>query len=77
MDNLPFLSQSQQQQSGPLPQISESDEPQWRQAYPASPPPSRPDMLDSIKSNPMALVLVGIVIGAILMNMRPVIIKSA
>jgi hypothetical protein len=34
------------------------------------------DVLESIKGNPMALVLLGIVIGALLVNMRPVVIKS-
>jgi hypothetical protein len=34
------------------------------------------DVLDSIKGNPMALVLLGIIIGALLVNMRPVVIKS-
>lgn len=34
------------------------------------------DVFDSLKANPMALVLLGIVIGALLVNMRPVVIKS-
>lgn len=34
------------------------------------------DVLESLKANPMALVLLGIVIGALLVNMRPVVIKS-
>jgi hypothetical protein len=36
----------------------------------------RPDVFESLKANPMALVLRGIVIGALLVNMRPVVIKS-
>lgn len=34
------------------------------------------DVFESLKANPMALVLLGIVIGALLVNMRPVVIKS-
>lgn len=34
------------------------------------------DVFESLKGNPMALVLLGIVIGALLVNMRPVVIKS-
>jgi len=36
----------------------------------------RADVFESLKANPMALVLLGIVIGALLVNMRPVVIKS-
>lgn len=34
------------------------------------------DVFESFKGNPMALVLLGIIIGALLVNMRPVVIKS-
>lgn len=34
------------------------------------------DVFESLKGNPMALVLLGIIIGALLVNMRPVVIKS-
>jgi hypothetical protein len=36
----------------------------------------RADVFESLKGNPMALVLLGIIIGALLVNMRPVVIKS-
>jgi hypothetical protein len=36
----------------------------------------KPDVFESLKGNPMALVLLGIIIGALLVNMRPVVIKS-
>lgn len=76
MDNLPFLSQSQSQSRNE----ARPDESEWQ--VPDQPPlqrymaPEKPDLLDSIKSNPMALILIGIIVGAMLMNMRPVIIKS-
>jgi hypothetical protein len=34
-----------------------------------------PDIFEQLKMNPMALVVIGIVIGAFLVNMRPVVIK--
>lgn len=36
----------------------------------------KPDVLESLKGNPMALILLGIIIGALLVNMRPVVIKG-
>jgi hypothetical protein len=69
MDNLPFLSQQ--------PDHPGSEREERQQQQQAWGPAPKPDMLDSLKSNPMALVVIGIIIGAILMNMRPVIIKSA
>ena len=78
MDNLPFLSQSQSQSRSEVQQ--QPDESEWQAEQPTLQryisPPSKPDLLDSIKSNPMALILIGIIVGAMLMNMRPVIIKS-
>jgi hypothetical protein len=62
MENLPFLSK---------PQENESEE--WVPAVQHQ----KPDLLDSLRSNPMALVVIGIIVGALLMNMRPVIIRSA
>jgi hypothetical protein len=38
--------------------------------------PPKPNLYESIKDNPMALILIGIIIGAILVNMRPVVIKN-
>ncbi len=72
MENLPFLSQPQSQSRNE----ARPDESEWQAQE--QPPLQRykPDLLDSIKSNPMALILIGIIVGAMLMNMRPVIIKS-
>ena len=39
-------------------------------------PTQKADVFESLKGNPMALVLLGIIIGALLVNMRPVVIKS-
>jgi hypothetical protein len=36
----------------------------------------KPSFVDGLKDNPMALVLIGIIIGAILVNMRPLVIKQ-
>lgn len=55
-------------------------------AWPSQPPPQQPvfiqqqrpqqfDIFEQLKMNPMALVVIGIVIGAFLVNMRPVVIK--
>ena len=82
MENLPFLKQNE------LPSRNAQSESEW----PQRPPPHymqddeprgtmdmavpRADVFESLKANPMALVLLGIVIGALLVNMRPVVIKS-
>ena len=83
MENLPFLKQNEpQSRNAP----SESDWPQRPQPRymqeedeprgPIDIAVPKADVLDSIKGNPMALVLLGIIIGALLVNMRPVVIKS-
>ena len=81
MENLPFLKQSDREppsRNAP----SESDWPREHQRYVpqqedvAMVAPPRPDVFESLKANPMALVLLGIVIGALLVNMRPVVIKN-
>ena len=79
MENLPFLKQNDREpQSRNAP--SESDwprEPQYVQREDMAPlAQPRADVFESLKANPMALVLLGIVIGALLVNMRPVVIKS-
>lgn len=79
MENLPFLKQSDREppsRNAP----SESDWPMDPQRY-AQPREDvavapKPDVFESLKANPMALVLLGIVIGALLVNMRPVVIKN-
>jgi hypothetical protein len=37
--------------------------------------PPKKNVFDSLKDNQMALVLLGIVIGVIIMNMRPIIVN--
>jgi hypothetical protein len=78
MENLPFLKQNDREppsRNAP----SESDWPREPQRYAQDDivmAPPRPDVFESLKANPMALVLLGIIIGALLVNMRPVVIKS-
>lgn len=70
----------------PPPFLSKNDpSPENEDEWPSQPPPqqhfiprtSQPDIFDQLKSNPMALVLIGIIIGAILVNMRPVVIAAS
>ena len=73
MDRPPFLSKSDPSQ--------ENEEDAW----PSQPPPQQPvfiqqqrpapDIFEQLKMNPMALVVIGIIIGVFLVNMRPVVIK--
>jgi hypothetical protein len=49
------------------------DQPQ-RRFVPMYDPPKK-NVFDSLKDNQMALVLLGIVIGVIIMNMRPIIVN--
>ena len=83
MENLPFLKQNEPQ-SRNAPSENEWAQ-QQQQRYMQEDPSFEPrdiatapkaDVFDSLKANPMALVLLGIVIGALLVNMRPVVIKS-
>jgi hypothetical protein len=74
MENLPFLTGNEPQlkndQSERRPQWAEVEEvPQW-----VAPPPAL-SILDSFKNNQIALVLLGVVLGVIIMNMRPIIIN--
>jgi hypothetical protein len=40
-----------------------------------APPPQRSDMFESLRANPMGLILLGIIVGVIIANMRPVVIQ--
>ena len=40
-----------------------------------APPPAKPDVFESLKANPMGLILLGIIIGVLIANMRPVVIQ--
>lgn len=82
MENLPFLKQNEPQSRNapsesewpqrPPPHYLQDDDP--RGTMDIAPP--KADVFESLKGNPMALVLLGIIIGALLVNMRPVVIKS-
>lgn len=80
MDSLPFLSKSDppsQSRNGPA---SESE-------WPVQEPPQRvfqrdfeapKDPLEFLKNmNPVGLILIGIVIGTIIISMRPIVINAA
>jgi hypothetical protein len=81
MENLPFLKQNEPQ-SRNAPSESEWPQQQQQQRYMQDDEPRdvatapKADVFESLKGNPMALVLLGIIIGALLVNMRPVVIKS-
>jgi hypothetical protein len=86
MENLPFLSQSAEPSSRSVPQQPEH-EPRPRAWTPQpdfddQPPPRRfvpvvhqQNVFDSLKENHIALILIGIVIGVLIMNMRPIIVN--
>jgi hypothetical protein len=40
-----------------------------------APPPQRSDVFESLRTNPMGLILLGIIVGVIIANMRPVVIQ--
>ena len=68
MDSLPFLAKTEDRNARPQ---SEND---WE------PPPRfadkpRLDMFDTMKANPMGLILLGVIVGVLIANMRPVVIQ--
>ena len=87
MENLPFLSQNAEPSSRSAPLQAEPeqrrawtpqqdfDEPPQRRFVPAFDPPRQQNVFDSLKDNQIALVLIGIVIGVLIMNMRPIIVN--
>lgn len=40
-----------------------------------APPPPKKDLFESLKENQIGLVLIGIVIGILIISMRPIIIQ--
>jgi hypothetical protein len=46
-----------------------------RRFVPAFESPRQQNVFDSLKDNQIALILIGIVIGVIIMNMRPIIVN--
>jgi hypothetical protein len=89
MENLPFLSQSAEPSSRNVPppepdsrarawtpQPDFDDQLPSRRFVPAFEPPARQqNVFDSLKDNQVALILIGIVIGVLIMNMRPIIVN--
>jgi len=53
----------------------EFEEPQQQRRFVPMYEPPKKNVFDSLKDNQMALVLLGIVIGVIIMNMRPIIVN--
>jgi hypothetical protein len=53
----------------------EFDEPPQRRFAPMYDAPPSKSPFDALKENHMALILLGIVIGVIIMNMRPIIVN--
>jgi hypothetical protein len=76
MENLPFLSKGQEPQLRNDRPQSESEWPQQQTRFePVYAEPHKPDVLESLKANPMGLILLGLIIGILLANMRPVVIQ--
>jgi hypothetical protein len=81
MENLPFLSKSAEQsplRNAPPQARAESEVPEYEDApqrffYP-TPVRQQQGPFDALKENHIALILIGIVIGVLIMNMRPPII---
>jgi hypothetical protein len=82
MENLPFLSKGGEplpSRSVPPPraesEVPEYEEPQQR-FYPAWPQPvPHQSAFDALKENHIALILIGIVIGVLVVSMRPIVIN--
>ena len=89
MENLPFLSQNPEPSSRsvqpPAPEHEprvrawtpqqDFDEPPPRRFVPAFDTPRQQNVFESLKDNQVALILIGIVIGVLIMNMRPIIVN--
>jgi hypothetical protein len=75
MENLPFL--KQQQSEPPSRSAPENEWPESpRRFEPIYAPPVKKDLLESLKENQLALILLGIVAGFLLANMRPVVFQA-
>ena len=80
----PSLRSVQPQQPDPEPRNPRAWTPQQdfddpppppRRFVPAFDPPRQQNVFDSLKDNQVALILIGIVIGVLIMNMRPIIVN--
>lgn len=69
----PFLSKSDPSNLQESEEWQEAPPFQRTQVFDAHPKPS---FFDGLKDNPLALVLIGIILGAVLVNMRPLVIKQ-
>jgi hypothetical protein len=87
MENLPFLSQSAEPSSRSVqppepeprrawtPQPDFEEPPPQRRFVPISDQARQQNVFESLKENQVALILIGIVIGVLIMNMRPIIVN--
>ena len=77
MENLPFLSNDAPSQSRSAPQHeSEWPEPQPREREFQVQPRAK-DPFEVLKDiNPVGLILIGIVIGTLIISMRPIVVQS-
>ena len=82
MENLPFLSKSDEQLSSrnvqlPPPRRPESEVPEYDEQprYFLPPPIPRQNSFDLLKDNHIVLILIGIVIGVLVVSMRPIVIN--
>ena len=82
---MPFLSKSNEPSSRNVSLPESEQQRAWtptheyeeppRRFVPMYEPPAQKNPFDSLKENHMALILLGIVIGVIIMNMRPIIVN--
>jgi len=79
MENLPFLTKSDDRPVSRNDQRAQSEH-EWPQPVPqfqAQQQQSRPEIPDIFKNvNPIAILLLGIVIGVIVVSMRPIVIQG-
>jgi hypothetical protein len=77
MENLPFLSKSDQPSQSRNGPPSESEWPIQEQPRPVFPREPQQDPFDFLKNtNPVGLILIGIVIGVMIVSMRPIVVQS-
>ena len=79
MENLPFLTKPNEPSRNDRAPPSENEWPVRQEMLEQQPRyievPAKPDVFESIRANPMALILIGIIVGVIIANMRPVVIQ--
>jgi hypothetical protein len=58
------------------PQSEDQEHEEWHPNPVFVQAPKSQDIFENLKGNPLALVLLGIVIGVLIVNMRPLVIKQ-